>query len=169
VAIFNPEKMMQIASISPAYSQPNGKPYSEKTVDIESSAESDNVAISKAGKDALGNDKQADAKLEQLALPPWMKEYAVFVSTALGSNGKESYGSKLIGDSDRAKQDYAGLVQQEFRAVLSEAGITGNQEYYTAVFVDEQLSQTLQQRFFDKVNLLNLDIKENGFPSKNEA
>ncbi len=98
-----------------------------------------------------------------------MKEYAVFVSTALGSNGKESYGSKLVGDSDRAKQDYAGLVQQEFRAVLSEAGITGNQEYYTAVFVDEQLSQTLQQRFFDKVNLLNLDIKENGFPSKNEA
>ncbi|MCJ8340544.1 MAG: hypothetical protein MJK10_18925 [Pseudomonadales bacterium] len=146
---------MQISSISQTYLQPNGKTYSTATVNTEPSEKSDNVALSKAGKAALINDKQVDAKLEHLALPPWMKEYTVFVSTNLGGSPKETYGSKLIGDSDRAKQDYAGLVQNEFRAVLNEAGISGDQQYYTAFFVDQDLSKLLEQRFLDKIDLLN--------------
>ncbi|NRA22001.1 MAG: hypothetical protein HRU05_16140 [Oceanospirillaceae bacterium] len=154
---------MEVSSVGGAYLQASRKPYSAIAVNNEISEKRDNVDISKAGKEAVIKD---DAKLEHLALPPWMEEYMVMLSPNLGGSTTETYGSKLVGNSDNAKREYGGLVHKEFQTVLQEAGITDSEKYYMAVFADSELSKIMEQQFLDKIDLLNEQISKNGLPAK---
>jgi len=114
------------------------------------------VNISNKGQNTLIKENLSGLEgLEQFQVAPWLADYTVTASTELGGKGQAEFGSKVVGQSDYEKSNYASLAQKEFNAVLGEAGISSQKEYYNALIVDEDYSAALHERFLERMNKVN--------------
>jgi len=121
---------------------------------IESTTNS--VNISNQAQNALSKESLSGLEgLEQLQVAPWLADYKIIASTELGGKDQVEFGSKVVGQSDYEKSNYASLAQKEFNAVLEEAGISSQKEYYNALIVDEDYSAALHERFLERMNKVN--------------
>ena len=114
------------------------------------------VNISSKGQNTLSKEDLSGLEgLEQLQVAPWLADYKITASTELGGKVQVEFGSKVVGQSDYEKSNYASLAQKEFNAVLGEAGISSQKEYYNALIVNEDYSATLHERFLERMNKVN--------------
>jgi len=117
------------------------------------------INISNAAREAANNDKTSaldDLKLHQVA--PWMADYMMSVSTELGGKGGVEFGSRVVGNSDYEKNQYAGLAQKEYQAVLEEENFNTIEEYNNALIVDKDYSVKLQERFMERMTEINQQL-----------
>lgn len=114
------------------------------------------VNISNEGQEALMKDVPSvldDLKYYQVA--PWIADYMVALPTELGGKGGVEFGSKVVGQSDYEKNQYAGLAQKEYRAVLEEESFSSEEEYYNALITDKDYSAKLHERFLERMTKIN--------------